>query len=95
MNGNPSPHRIIIAPETRDTRARAKEATAAKVEKYADQRVALARAAFDAGWRERETLGRAMWARSGVWWPELGPLTATERTIVIRELRSAFGLAPE
>lgn len=95
MKGNPSPHRIVIAPETRDERARSRDVTAAKVEKYAEQRVRLAREAFDAALRDRENVGKSLWANSGVWWPELSPLEPSERTIVIKELRRVFGLNPD
>lgn len=90
-----SDSRIVIAPHSRDERARARENTAVRLDRLTQERQKLARSAFDAGWRQRETIGKALWARSGVWWEELAPLEPKERTIVIRELRTVLGLAPE
>jgi hypothetical protein len=55
----------------------------------------LLRRALEDALLDRRRIGRALALKEGVWWDAMAPLTAAERTAVLRELRKIFGLPPE
>ena len=63
-----------------------------RLQKHVESREPLWRAALNQAMREKETLARDLYHGRGVWWPELAPLTGAERTAILRELRSMWGI---
>lgn len=57
-----------------------------------EARQALWRAALYAALADRDRIEKAMALGTGVWWPELAPLQAVERTAILDELRGIWQL---
>ena len=65
-----------------------------RLEKHTEARQELWRTALNAAMAIKEQLARDLYHFRGVWWSELAPLTAAERTAILRELRHMWDLPP-
>lgn len=66
-----------------------------QIQRHAAKREPFVRAAMLAAMRDRVRLREGLQRNTGVWWPEMAPLSPAERTGLLVELRKMWDLAPD